>query len=171
MTRCIIRKSYHCVIFVNTQLIQWVTNELRCSKWNKLLDTLHVLIAAPDIKSSSHTKQGGRGSPSPHHSPLWGPEFPLPPSKFFFLFFFLFIFFVYFCCCCFLLFCFFFSFLRCGHPPRKWLVVVSSHGIFLTHKTFKLLFFCLLQFGATRKKSLPHHTISNRSSTYSQPNH
>lgn len=32
MTLCIIRKSYHCVIFVNTQLIQWVTNELCCSK-------------------------------------------------------------------------------------------------------------------------------------------
>lgn len=120
MTLCIIRKSYHCVIFVNTQLIQWVTNELRCSKWNKLLDTLHVLIAAPDIKSFSHTKQGGRGSPSPHHSPLWGPEFPLPPSKFFLLFFFLF-FFVYFCCCCcrFLLFFFFFFFSKVRTPSQE----------------------------------------------------
>lgn len=170
MTRCIIRKSYHCVIFVNTQLIQWVTNELRCSKWNKLLDTLHVLIAAPDIKSPSHTKQGGGGPPLhiTRHSGVLSSH-SHPPS--FSFFFFSFYFFCVFLLLLFFIVLFFFSFLRCGHPPRKWLVVVSSHGIFLTHKTFKLLFFCLLQFGATRKKSLPHHTISNRSSTYSQPNH
>jgi hypothetical protein len=29
-------------------------------------------------------------------------------------------------------------------PPRKWLVVISSLGMLLTHKTFKLLFFFFL---------------------------
>lgn len=51
-------------------------------------------------------------------------------------------------------------------PPRKWLVVISSHGIFLTHKTFKLHVFipCSLPTTGTR---LLLHTVHDRSSTHS----
>lgn len=94
-------------------------------------------------------------------------QVPIAPHHTFFHFFFNFNFYLFFFC-----FCLFFS--KVQTPFRKWLVVNSSLGILLTHTTFKPLFFLSLVvfwYHKGGKKSLPHHTVSNRSSTYNHPTH
>lgn len=142
---CLIRKGYHCVLFVNTQLIQGVTNELCCSQSNKQA-TQHIarFIAAPDAKVPLTL---GRTSPPHTHSPATqGADRPLPPSTVFPSFF-----------------SFFFFSLRCGHfpppptPGNDWwsshLMVYLSHT---KHSNHMSSVSCSL---APAQKRLPHHSL------------
>lgn len=84
---CLIRKSYQCVIFVDTQLIQRVTNEL-CRSEEQMLLTSHMARVVAGHPSSPASRGGALPTPTRHsgvlpaHSSLHS-----SPSFFLFLFF------------------------------------------------------------------------------------
>ena len=80
---CLIRKSYQCVIFVDTQLIQRVTNEL-CRSEEQMLLTSHMARVVAGHPSSP----ASRGGPSPHPLATRGSCPPTRPSTAPLLFFF-----------------------------------------------------------------------------------
>lgn len=128
---CLRRKSYPRVMFVGTQRIQQVTNELCHSKQRQLL-TSHSWTEHRTLPS--HTAGEGALPTNTHSSLGVLTAHACPPHLPFFLSF------------------FFFSPLRRRHPLRKWRMVISSHGTRLTHRTFKLCFFFSVSCSLARER-------------------